>query len=108
MVKICVLFSKPYTLYSQLNKDESNVKTAIGRLCRGERQDTHELVQALPSGTGRDGDETHLQSPSSAHRQISFGNILHRPAANGSKAKVPLKNAVTLHRDSEDIVTPAE
>ena len=41
-------------------------------------------------------------------KQQAFGNILHIPAGNGSKAKAPLKNAVTLHRDSEDIVTPAE
>lgn len=89
-------------------KYESNDKTAIGGLCRGECQDPHELVQALPSGIGCDGVETHIQSPSSAHHQVSFGNILHRPAANGSKTKVPLKDVVPLYRDSENIVTPAE
>ena len=58
---------------------EGNVKTTVSRLCRRECKHLDEMVQAICERTEVDGTQSQRQGAASQYREISCGEILHRP-----------------------------
>ena len=63
---------------SRNNDNESNDKTAAGRLRRRVGQDTEQLVPDVPGRTLDDGTAASHEGAAAQHRGVSSRQVLHR------------------------------